>query len=160
VSVVVPSVNLLIRGSLDEHSSAICLDLLMGDELHSDLLRLGWLVLDVDVLLHGELLLDGLGWQQGQRFQRCAFRSRLLRLVPLHVVLLGHDVRVLGGGEGVGELLVVVCEGVVGEGVGGGELLVVLGGEGGEGGGGKLLSNSVLDSSFLLTFHFSECIPK
>ena len=33
--------------------------MLVGDELHADLLRLGWLVLDSDVLLHGDLLRHG-----------------------------------------------------------------------------------------------------
>jgi hypothetical protein len=126
VSVVSLGVKLLSLGSLNEQSIAICVGLLVG-ELHSDLLRLGWLVLGVDVLLHGKLLLDCLGWQRGRCFQRFTFHSRLLRLVPLHVVLLGHDVRVLGGGEGGGgsELLVVV-----GEGVGDGVELLVVGGEG------------------------------
>jgi hypothetical protein len=150
VSVVNPSVNLLSLGSLDEHSSAICLDLLIGDELHSDLLRLGWLVLGGDG--DDEAVLE--------------FRRRQLLLlyialfclssqnVHLHCDPLGHSARVLGGGEGVGgvELLVVGGEGggdelpvVGGEAVGGGELLVVVGEVellvvGGEGvGGGELL---------------------
>jgi hypothetical protein len=59
--------------------TAIFLDLLVGDELHGDLLRLGGLVLDGDVLLHGELL-----------------------LVHFHVDLLRLGVRVLGGGESGG----------------------------------------------------------
>ena len=45
MSVVVLGVNLLSLGSLDEHSTAIFLDLLAG-ELHGDLLRVGGLVLD------------------------------------------------------------------------------------------------------------------
>jgi hypothetical protein len=40
--------NLLGLGSLDDTSTAIFLDLLVDDELHSDLLRLGGLVLDDD----------------------------------------------------------------------------------------------------------------
>ena len=56
MSVVSLGVKLLSRGSLSEHSIAIYVDLLVG-ELHGDLLRFGWLVLGVDVLLHGELLL-------------------------------------------------------------------------------------------------------
>jgi hypothetical protein len=172
VSVVNPSVNLLSLGSLDEHSSAICLDLLIDDELHSDLLRLGWLVLGGDG--DDEAVLE--------------FRRRQLMLlyialfclssqnVHLHCDPLGHSARVLGGGEGVGgiELLVVGGEGGVdelpvvgGEAIGGGELLVVVGkggGEllvvGGEGGGGSdLLVNLVSDTSFA-SLHFSECITK
>jgi hypothetical protein len=85
VSVVVLGVNLLSLGSLDEHSTAIFLDLLAG-ELHGDLLRLGGLVL------------DDVGESGG--FQRSAVHGGLPLLVHLHVVLLGHGVRVLGGGEG------------------------------------------------------------
>ena len=146
MSVVVLGVNLLSRGSLNEHSIAILLDLLVG-ELHGDLLRLGWLVLD-DVG-DGEAVLE--------------FRHRQLLLlyvtlfclssqnVHLHCDPLGHSARVLGGGEGVGgvELLVVGGEGggdelpvVGGEGVGGGELLVV-----------------VFDPNFA-SLHFKECITK
>jgi hypothetical protein len=39
VSVFVPGVNLLSLGSLNEHSTAIFLDLLANDELHGDLLK-------------------------------------------------------------------------------------------------------------------------
>jgi hypothetical protein len=118
VSVVVLGVNLLSLGSLDEHSTAIFLDLLVG-ELHGDLLRLGCLVLGGD----------------GDDEAVPGFRRRQLLLlyvalfclssqnVHLHYDPLGHSARVLGGGEG-----------------GGGELLVV-GGEGG--GGGELLINFV-----------------
>jgi hypothetical protein len=136
VSVVILGVNLLSLGSLDEHSTAICLDLLAG-ELHGDLLRLGGLVLD-----GGE----------GSGFQRSAVYGGLPLLVHLHVVLLGG-----GEGGGGGELLVVVGEGggggellvIVGEGGGGG--LLVVGGEGG--GGGELLVNFVSETSFT-SIHF------
>jgi hypothetical protein len=60
MSVVVPGVNLLSLGSLDEHSTAIFLDLLAGDELHGDHLGLGGLVLDDDKLLSDLLRLGGL----------------------------------------------------------------------------------------------------
>jgi hypothetical protein len=144
VSVVVLGVNLLSLGSLDEHSTAIFLDLL-AVELHGELLRLGGLVLD-----GGE----------GGGFQRSAVYGRLPFLVHLHVVLLGHGARVLGGGEGGGELLVVDGEGggggkllvVGGEGGGGGDLLVI-GGEGG--GGGELLVHFVFDPTFA-SLHFTS----
>jgi hypothetical protein len=141
--VVSVGVNLLSLGSLDEHTTAIFLDLLAG-ELHGYLLRLGGLVLD-----GGE----------GGGFQRFAVYGGLPLLVHLHVVLLRHGARVLGGGEGGGELLVVDGEGggkllVVGG--GGGDLLVV-GGEGG--GGGELLVHFVFDPSFA-SLHFTECITK
>jgi hypothetical protein len=70
---------------------------------------------------------------------------------------------VVGKGVDGDELLVVSSEGVSGvfsvdggEGVGNDELLVV-----GEGVSGvDLLVTSVLDSSFLFHFHFTECIAK
>ena len=83
VSVVVLGVNLLSRGSLNEHSTAIILDLLAG-ELLGDLLRLGGLVLD-----GGE----------GGGFQRSAVYGRLPLLVHLHVILLRHGASVLVRGR-------------------------------------------------------------
>ena len=73
-------------------STAIFLDLLVNNELHGNLLRLGGLVLDGDgdVLLHGDLLLVHLhvdllrlavcvlGGREGGGFQRSAFYGGLL----------------------------------------------------------------------------------
>ena len=48
VGVMLLCVNLLSLSSLDEHFTAIFLDLLVNGELHGDLLRLGGLVLADD----------------------------------------------------------------------------------------------------------------
>jgi hypothetical protein len=66
VGVMLLCVNLLSLSFLDEHFAAIFLDLLVIDELHGDLLRLGGLVLlHGDILRHSVLVLGVLRGSEG-----------------------------------------------------------------------------------------------